>query len=341
MPAGKLLAAYAYHVYPQQAADCRGGVIATSAELSAALDSTFNRSQVETAPVVSFQVDTSVGSRAHPIRDVALDVAFATEPIPAAVVLLAQRLADAMDLRSKPALLMVTVHAAAQEDERRFVMWTFPQQEVFSFSATPDETRLEVSEAFVRESNLRKIALVQGNQTQTGMLTARVLDYQTTGLDRTAADLWIVKFLQATLQMGKVEGTKILGNALRRAFDHAAGDHQAQDELSAAIAGLRAKGAKKWSVDQVAREYLGAATTEDLKRGLNADTCAALFDFDPATFDAVVQYKRFTLTNGVIVSAPFVPISSNSSGVEISTTGGKRRLKVDAEIEQEQVRSRG
>ncbi len=141
------MAAYAYHVYPQQVTDCRGGAIATSEALSAALDSTFNRSFVETAPVVSCQVDTSVGTRSHPIRDVARIVAFAPEPAPENVVVLAQRLAHAMDLRSKPALLMVTVRAAAQDDERRFIMRTFPQQEVFSFSTSADETYLEVAEA--------------------------------------------------------------------------------------------------------------------------------------------------------------------------------------------------
>jgi hypothetical protein len=52
-----------------------------------------------------------------------------------------------------------------------------------------------------------------------------------------------------------------------------------------------------------------------------------------------VQYKRFILDNGVIVSAPFVEIGAKG-GVEVSEDNGVRRLQVGGQIEDEQVRIR-
>ena len=312
-------------------------------ELAAALDSTFDRSQVATAPVVTFRVDTASGSRTHPVRDVALEVAFCDDPsadqVLQSVLGLATRLSAAMDNRSKPSLLMVSVHSAHTEDSRRFVIWTFPQQEVFNLLLGDNEARLEVVEAFIRESSLRKVAFLEGKKEPSGMLTARVLDFQATGIERAAADLWIDNFLDAQLQMSSSEGTRMLARALRLAFDRTAGDQQAQDELGAAIAGARVSGQRRVSLDGVAHRYLGPVAAEALVAGIGAEARTAMFALDVKTFDAVIQFRRFTLDNGVIVSAPFAEIGSD--GVELSEAGGRRHLKIEGEVAQEQVRTRG
>lgn len=64
-----------------------------------------------------------------------------------------------------------------------------------------------------------------------------------------------------------------------------------------------------------------------------------MFAVDTQRLDHLLQYKRFTLANGVVVSAPFVELGANG-GVEVSEVGGKRRLRAEGEIQEEQVRSR-
>lgn len=148
------MSAFAYEVTPRQAGPFSGGVVSATSELQAALNQVFDRSKIDSAPAVTFEVDTTSTTRAHPIRDVAVKVAFAAGLDKSAVAGLAQRLAASMDNRSKPTLLMVSVHAAPSATSRRVLLWTFPQQQVFNLYVTSGTARLELLEAFNRESNL-------------------------------------------------------------------------------------------------------------------------------------------------------------------------------------------
>ncbi len=338
MSAGPLVAAYAYEVAPRQVMPFVGGAIEPTSQLQAALDSTFDRSKILSAPAVTFEVDTNSPSRAHPIRDAALIVAFAQDAQESVVEQLAARLAGAMDNRSKPSLLMVSVHAAAAAGERRLLVWTFPQQEVFNLRFAGGRARLELLEAFNRESSLRKAAMLQGPSTRNGMLTARVLDFQASVTERTVADLWIVKFLAARLQMSDAEGTQLLARALRSAHTKTRGDQRAQDQITAAISALRVATVPRWSIDSVASTYLDGSAAAALVGGVRPEERSAMFGIDTQRLDQLVQYTRFTLDNGVVVSAPFVEIGVDK-GVEVTEVDGRRRLRAEGEIQEEQVRS--
>lgn len=341
MPAGKLLSTYAYEVAPRQKTPFSGGAVAATSQLQAALDGTFDRSKVAAAPMVSFEFDTSASRRAHPIRDAALAVAFGGGPHDAVTDGLARRLADSMDNRSKPSLLMVSVHDTGARGERRVLLWTFPQQEVFSLHLSRGKAELELLEAFNRESSLRKVALVEGPNTKTGMLTARVLDFQTTAAERSVADLWIAGFLAARLQMNSTEGTKLLARALRTAHSKTADDQQSQDQLLAAIAALRVAPNPRQSLNQVEATYLtGTAAGAFRAAAGGPEARGAVFSLDVGQFDQLIQYTRYQLDNGVIVSAPFAALDATNGAVEVSEADGQRRLRVEGRIEQEQVRNR-
>lgn len=339
MAVGSLIAVYAYEVAPRQVTPFVGGAVKPTEQLQTALDSTFDRSKIASAPAVTFEVDTASPTRAHPIRDAALKVGFAEDVQDEAVKGLAARLANAMDNRSKPSLLMVSAHAMPASDERRVLLWTFPQQEVFNLGFAQGQTSLEPLEAFNRESNLRKAALLQGTRTKGGMLTARVLDFQASATQRTAADLWIVKFLAARLQMSDAEGTRVLARALRTAHAKTRGDQRAQDQITAAINALRVTTATRWSIDSVASTFMDGAAATALADSVREEERVAFFGVDTQRLDSLVQYKRFTLDNGVVVSAPFVEIGS-AGGVIVSEVDGRRRLRAEGEIQEEQVRSR-
>jgi hypothetical protein len=341
MAAGELMRAYAFEVAPQQVAGYTGGVVPLTTQLQAALDYRFDKSTVAVAPVVNFQVDNSSPSRAHPVRDAALAIAFAEVPRPEVVELLAQRLAAAMDLRSKPSLLMASVHACATPQDKRLILWTFPQQEVFNLTVADGKTNLEVMDAFTTESHLRKVAMIEGKNIATGMLTARVRDFQATNAERAAADLWIEKFLGARLQMSNAEGTKLLARVLRSAHARTGQQPEAQEQITAAILGLRIAPPRRWSINAIASEYhLDDTATAALVHGLRPEERTAMFGLDNATFDQLIHYTRFVLDNGVIVSAPFVQMDSDG-GVELFEVDGKRRLRAEGEIQEEQVRRRG
>lgn len=339
MPAGTLTNLFAYEVSPKQATPFGGGRVAPTPQLQAALDQVFDRSKVASAPVVTLQVDTSTSARSHPVRDAAVDLAFAAGPHDQSALGLAARLADAMDNRSKPSLLMLSVHDGSNALARRVVIWTFPQQEVFSLSVARGAANLELLEAFSRESSLRKIAFLEGPNTSTGMLTARVLDFQVTSADRSVADLWITKFLDARLQMSSAEGTQVLAHALRAAHNKTRDDARSQDQITAAVAALRVAVNPRTSLAQVAATYLGDRAYEAFLASTPREAQAAVFDVDQAKFEQLVQYRRFTLDSGVVVSAPFDELRDGGA-VQVSEENGRRRLRVEGGIEDEQVRTR-
>lgn len=339
MPAGNLTNVFAYEVSPRQGTSFAGGQVRPTPQLQAALDQIFDRSKVALAPVVTLRVDTSTPARTHPVRDAALDLAFSAGPHDDVALTLAAKLADAMDNRSKPSLLMMSVHDGSKPHERRVVIWTFPQQEVFSLRVSRGSASLVLMEAFSRESSLRKIALLEGPNAPTGLLTARVLDFQVTSNDRSVADLWITKFLDARLQMSSAEGTQVLAQALRAAHNRTRGDARSQDQITAAVAALRVAVNPRTSLAQVAATYLGRRAADAFLDSTPPEAQAAVFDVDQTRFDQLVQYRRFILDSGVVVSAPFDELGDGGA-VQVSDENGQRRLRVEGSIEDEQVRTR-
>ncbi|OBJ08548.1 hypothetical protein A5625_14595 [Mycobacterium sp. 1465703.0] len=333
---------FAYHVFPQEQTSTAGGAIAPTAALENALNATFDTTQVATGPMVTLRIDPTSPTRAHAIRDVALTIAFAVDPQKASVVSsaakLAARLCEIMDHRSSPALLLLSAHEGTTRGDRRFIIWTFPQQEVFSFSMRGSTTRLEVANAFARESNLRKVAFLEGKNVPAGMLKARVRDFQTSATERAAADFWIEKFLHARLQMDSTEGTRLLAQALRSVYNAAAGDEQRQEELNAVIAAVRVGRQRRLSINEVARR-LSPLSGSALTTGISDEESAALFQLDAQAFDSLIQYRRFMLEGGAIVSAPFFEM--NRAGIEITELNGRRGLRLEGFIMQERVTTRG
>ncbi len=340
MPSGTLVAAYAYEVAPQQGSGFVGGVIAVTPQLQAALDHVFDRSKIDDAPSVTFLVDQASKARSHAIRDAVMAVAFTSATDEPAALDLAARLGSAMDHRSKATLLMVTVHASTAASKRRALLWTFPQQEVFSLTSSGKGARLELLEAFNRESHLRKVAMLEGPNTKSGMLTAKVLDFQAAAAERSVADLWITRFLDARLQMSDTEGTQLLARALRAAHNKTRDDQASQDQILAAITGLRVSANPRQSLDQVAKTYLTGKAADAFLAAAGPEVRAAVFTLDRQRFDDLVQYKRFTLDNGVVVSAPFAELRADGGAVEVTDVDGQRRLRVEGVVEEEQVRTR-
>lgn len=197
---------------------------------------------------------------------------------------------------------------------------------------------LELLEAFNRESSLRKVAMLEGANTATGLLTARVLDFQASAAERAVADLWIAKFLLARLQMSDAEGTQLLARVLRLAHTRTRDDQRAQDQIAAAITGLRITNQRQ-SLNHIAAAYLDGRAADVFLSSAEPETRTALFSIDQARFDQLLQYKRFTLGNGVVVSVPFAELDADD--VEVSEVDGHRRLRVEGDIEEEQVRTRG
>jgi hypothetical protein len=214
---------------------------------------------------------------------------------------------------------VLSVHEASN-DHRQVVTWTFPRERVLRRTGAT----VNLEDAFSLHSRLRKAALLVGANNRAGFLTARVLDYQTTSVDCSAADFWIFEFLGAKLQIDSAEGTPKLASVLRRANDHLE-DLSAQEQIHTAIASVRNSPRTRWSIVEFATDLLpdGAARDAVLRAAGTGEETRAVFELDVAKFDELVQYRVYVLTNGVRVSAPFREIGDS---VTIDEDGQRRTL---------------
>lgn len=335
MPAGPLRRALAFQVSPRQTTGFTGGDVGRGSALASTLDSAYDQSGLDRGPAVTFMIDPSRGSRAHPVRDALIEAAFARAAAArAAGVFLSTRLGSSLDLRSKPTLLIISVHSVANPDHRRVVLWTFPQQDVFQFGGGATAPSIKVVEAFVRESKLRKAAVFSGGQTRVDFLEGRVLDLQASNADRAVADLWIVKFLEARIQMSADEGTRLLARTLRHTHDRFSEDMNAQAQIQAVIGSLRNTRASRVSLSQIAARDMTEEVAKVFRAAVrNDDALRAAFPLNKELFDELIQYRIFRLDNGVWVSSPFSEI-----GEAVTLQG--RHLVARGNIEHEQVRSR-
>ena len=331
MALGKLLAASALEVAPGQIADFEGGRINNLTQVEQGLAHAAAKGKLESGLPVTLRLD---GNRTSALREAALQAGFGTKAeLAAASMTLAARLGVAMDGRSSSCLLVISAHATSSA-RRQVVAWTFPREQMLRRSGT----NVDLEDAFSLNSRLRKAALLTGANNRTGFLTARVLDYQTTSVDRSVADFWIFKFLDAKLQIDSAEGTNKLAAILRKANDKL-DDLPAQDQLHAAVAAVRTHARTRWSISDFAHELLppGPARDEVLRVAGSGEETTAVFDLDVAQFDTLVQYRVYYLSSGVRVSAPFREIGDS---VKIDESGQDRTLTATGTIQSEKMRTR-
>jgi hypothetical protein len=319
MVLGTLLAASAFEVSPQQQTNFEGGDVANLAELQKGLVEAAEKGNIDQGLAVTLKV---VQNRFSPVRDAVMRSAFGSlgERLEAAKGL-AVRLAMAMDGRSSTCLLVASVHEL-RDASRQVVMWTFPRERVIHRAGR----QVDVDDAFSLNSRLRKAAMMSGHENRDGFLTARVLDQQTTGRDRVAADFWIIKFLNGVQQIGMAEGTKLAAATFRNTYSKLSPPDQ--EILQSAMASVRILTDRQWSLEAIGTELMpeGNAQMQFLKAAGKREDAIATFTIDTQEFDRLVGLRVFTLANGVRVSAPASVIDGDVI-IEESEAGRTLHLK--------------
>jgi hypothetical protein len=300
---------FAYSVTPQKGMTSpvapAGGALTTTGPLGSVVSSATQKAPASSWLDVSLRVDTSTGSRAHPVRDAVIHLATASDKdADAAALVLARRLSTCMDGRMKGCLLALAVEAMGAG--YAVTLWTFPQEDALRFVHSSSASRVDVlRDVFSQTSSLRKAAVVRGSGAgPTEFLTARVVDLQTGGYG-TTADYWIDNFLDAQLSLADGIGSAALARGLKAAWD-AAKSQDERDQFYAAAIAIRASTASRTSLKVFADEYLtGTAKATFLKTSEARQHKARQFRFDKASFDHVVNFRVVETSNGLRISAPF------------------------------------
>lgn len=329
-----LLRIHAYQLWPQRTAKIRkpvvGGAYSITADIRTSLDDLFVKSGLIDEAVVDFR-PTADGTTPHAVRQLIVDFTFGDDATAASSSKqLSDRLADSMDHRSPPSLLMLT----SLEDltRRRAILWAFPQESGFQLRRSG--IRL-LKDIFSHSSRLRKAAMFEGKNRPSDFRSGRIIDLQAEGRSGTGADYWVDSFLDCQLALSGVTGTRQLATYLRQAHQSLS-DPEDKDQVLATIIALRTSPRKSWSYKKVAAQFLsGKAKDAFLTRVPDVET-SLQFPFVQAEFESRLNFHVFKTENDILVSAPF---GIDKSALTVSDTG-ERRIKVDDIVVDERVRAR-
>lgn len=345
---------HGYAVEPQRTVDEAdfvapdGGGIEISAELRRALDGALAAAAAERRKTrVSLRVDPTPGVRTSAVRDATMRLAFAvrTDQAQVAALELARRLSRAMDNRSPACLFLAASYRdSASSATREVALWIFPRDDAFRFRSRAHAIDL-LSDVFSRTSRLRKLAMFRGRDLRTDFLDADVLDFQAGGIGG-VAEFWIERFLEAGLTITPDAGTRILADAFRQAAQ-ADLDYEQREQLQATLMAVRNMPARRFSLQQVADEFLAPEVAAPfLAAAPNPESARSLFRLNRELFDRTVNYRVFRLDSGVWVSAPLEEIGESvviepEPVAEAETAGAPgERLRVEGTVVQDKLSAR-
>jgi hypothetical protein len=332
---------FAFEVVPQRKAPVKsipkGGSFAATNEIRDSLRALLGTSKLEGQSLVDFRTGSNLAAnqRSHVVRDLSVSLVFDNNSVAkAAASKLAERLANAMDDRSPPTLLMIT--AFIDGIQGRIIMWAFPQEEAFQFSATGGKARIKVlSDIFSRSSRLRKAALFEGQNRSTDFWSGRVIDLQATGSSGKAADYWLSSFLDCRFALSGDAGTRLLVTYLRDTYDACKSDDD-REQLYNSMVAVRTSPKNKWSFQTFADHYLHDGAKRSFLQIVPSEQRTLTFEFKRKEFEDKLNFRVFRLKENVYVSAPFETIGSS---VQISNDG-HRTLTCKGEVVEERVRAR-
>lgn len=310
---------HAYQVKPQRleknATDPDGGAFTADAAFKKELAKYLRKSQLFSRPEISFRINASSGSgvKDHDVRGNIIEYCFGAPATSRKASLeLANRLSSSMDDRSPYTLLMLVAYRSEiAPDFRRLVMWAFPKDEPFQFSAKNGKAKIKIpKDIFSRSSNFKKGSLYEGYQNDSSFLQGYVIDRQAENSWGTAADYWVSSFLDSTFSLTGVAGTRLLARTLKLAHDElpdGADKNQITDSIRAAFTSTT----RRLSLDSYSKDYLTGNARAVFLSKAPPETIKTKFDFDKDEFEDKVQLRVFRLDNDIVVSAPFSTINQS------------------------------
>ena len=309
----------------------QGGMLAITADLDAAVSDAADRVRVVDWTSVDFMVDED--TRTCEMRELALAFGFGDDMSARdAGQSIGARLANAMDMRSFPFLLLIAAYR--EEDERKVGLWAFPRDDAFRFRGGDRPIIELLADVFSRTSRLRKGAEFSGANHRASFLSGRVFDLQSGRETTNVANYWMERFLQCTLAVTPVIGTTVLAQALRRLYQETA-DPTDRSQVHVAAIAVRIAPEQSFSLAEFGDRYLNPELAESL---LGASPQPQInnsrFRFSRETFDRLVTTAVYNLDNGVIVSSPLEQIGD---AVRITDN---QTLTATGRIERERIRGR-
>lgn len=327
----KLTRLYAFEVFPQKHMDNierpSGGKMTINADIRNALNQLVSDIRLESEAPIAFHVeDPKAKKLTNEVRDKLLQFCFGKTLTPAKVAgELAMKLASVMDKRSSPFLLLFSGFEGKKSS--RVVIWAFPKDKVFKFTATRDGANVEViPDVFSVSSKIRKAALFDGQNKADSFWEGRMLDLQSG-----TTELWVEHFLDCRLSVSGSFGTQRLAGYLGDLYKKSDG-HATREQIFNAIVAVRTAPVRRMSFLKFAKDYLSGETKNEFLAIVLSEERSMTFDFDRAVFENKLGFRVFKMEDDVFVSAPLGVI-----GTSVKITN--EQLKYEGEINEEYLKA--
>ncbi len=334
-----LLRVYAYTVTPRrdtaegERSPAAGGVVQLTPTLREVIINAFAKIDKSALTTVDFDLGAN---REHELRDDLMKIAFGPTQAPkSAAERVAARLSAVMDNRSHPGLLVLSVEE--EEATRRVSMLLLPREDVVQLKGNRDEEVLLnlLRDVFSTGSGLRKVARVEGHNSKTQFLSAEILDFQLAAQNKSVADFWVKDFLRAKLKISSESGTRLLTDALQRAFTVASEDNR--EAVVAAILRARAGNVRKTSLAKYAEE-LPNELQDAFLRGVSEELQSVTFEINRNVVKEKLGRRIFETQDGVVIYAPTEAVGDV---VRVETDGQTRTVRYAGVISNERMIGRG
>ena len=327
----KLTKLYAFEVFPQKGEEemdqPEGGKMKINAEIRNALTQLISDTRLETETPIAFHVeDPKAKKLENEVREKLLQFCFGNTTTPGKVAgQLALKLSSVMDKRSSPFLLLFS--GFENKKSSRVVLWAFPKDKVFKFSATKDGANVEViPDVFSVSSKIRKAALFDGQNKPDSFWEGRMLDLQSG-----TTELWVENFLDCRLSVSGIFGTQRLADYLSDSYKKS-DEPVAREQIFNAIVAVRTAPIKRTSFLKFAKDYLSGETKDVFLAAIPSEERSMTFDFDRDVFENKLGFRVFKMKDDVFVSAPLGTV-----GTSVKIT--QEHLKYEGDINEEYLRS--
>lgn len=318
---------HTYLVYPRDKGDAQAGGtdVDLQGKLFDLLKDVYDKSDTECDIDIAFN-PSGAGAQANAVRTLVLK--YLNEPHLENGRAIASALKAVTTNRSGVGMLFLLV--GKEGDDHKVVVSRFPADN--GILAEEAERGLSVAfleRVFMKSQHAYKAATFRGPSLAAGFWQGRAIDKQLGNLLLQVSDYWVKGFLESDFKTTSAQGTRRLGEALRKVSQSNA-DPGVRREIIAAATLATNMGGEDTSIDDFARRFgLTDAATSAIKAQLrNPETSRERFVFAPVEFSRQIAFRSIELSSGAILTAQAAEFDQifhqevlGDGAIRFSTTG--------------------
>ena len=318
---------HTFLVHPRNIEEAQSGgtTVQLEGKLFGLLREVYERSEIECDIDIAFN-PAGDGAQYNAVRELVLN--YLSDPGLDTGLEIANALKAVTTNRSKVGMLFLI--AGRENNDHKVVVSRFPADSGILAEEAERGLNVEFLErVFMKSEHSYKAATFRGPSLAAGFWQGRAIDRQMSSPLVPASDYWVKGFLSSDFKTTSAQGTRRLGEALRKVSQSNA-DQGIRREIIAAATLASNMPAEEISIDDFARRFnLTAPATNAIRGQLrNLDTASERFRFEPEEFSRQIAFRSVELESGAVLTAQagefdrlFQQESLGGGMMRFSTTG--------------------